>query len=132
MLDANYKVDNYDLTRSQVRRETLEQTGWLHLDRVSTSFREELKEQWLTWIRADAPHGVANRLRELSLADIAQQYPRYVDHMFKERPEIRGIVHPVNPVIDPSVVLWVATVRYDADRFEGATVRFLPQIEVAL
>lgn len=132
MLDANYKVDHYDLTRTQVRPDTLEKTGWLHLDRVATSFREEIKEQWLDWIQADTAPGVMARVRDMSLADIAQQYPRYVAHMLKERPDIRGIVHPVNPVIDPSVALWAATVRYAADRFEGAAVRFLPQVEVIL
>lgn len=132
MLDANYRVDHYDLTRTQVRPDTLEKTGWLHLDRVATSFREEIKEQWLDWIQADTAPGVMARVRDMSLADIAQQYPRYVTHMLKERPEIRGIVHPVNPVIDPSVALWAATVRYEADRFEGAAVRFLPHVEVIL
>jgi hypothetical protein len=132
MLDANYRVDNYDLTRTQVRPDTLQKTGWLHLDRVATSFREEIKAQWLAWVHADSAPGVAARLADMSLADIAQQYPHYVLKMLQERPDIRGIVHPVNPVIDPSVALWAATVRYEADRFENASVRFLPHIQVAL
>lgn len=132
MLDANYRVDNYDLTRTQVRADTLEKTGWLHLDRVAASFRDEIKEQWLAWIASSSAPGVAARMSDMSLIDIAQKMPRCVARMLDENPDIRGIVHPVSPTIDPSVVLWVATVRYESDRFEGATVRFLPQVEVVL
>lgn len=130
MLDANYKVDHYDLTRSQVRPDTLEKTGWLHLDRVAASFRDFIKSEWLKWLEPQLAPGVLAKLDDLSLADIAQRYPKYVNQIMKDHPEIKGVVHPVHPTIDPSVALWVATVRYEADRFEQPTVRFLPQVKV--
>lgn len=132
MLDTNYRVDNYDLTRAQAREEIVEKTGWLHLDRIASSYREEIKAQWLGWLAADAPHGVVARVQDLSLADIAQRYPQYVRKMMLQDPGLRGIVHPVNPQIDPTVVLWAATVRYESDRFEGPVVRFLPQVDVVV
>lgn len=130
MLDTNYRIDNYSLTREQTRRDTLDQTGWLHLDRVSSGFREELKAEWTDWLSKTLAPGVAARLNELSLADLALQYPSCIGMMFANEKGLKGIVHPVNPVLDPTVTLWAATVRYEADRFQGPVIRFLPYVQV--
>ena len=132
MLDVNYKIDNYSLTREQTRKDILEQTGWLHMDRMATSLRKEVKAQWLDWIDQESPIGVAQRLEDESLNDIAVKYPKYVRRMMAENPSIRGIVHPVNPVLEPTACIWAASVRYEAERFHGANVRFLRQVEVIL
>jgi hypothetical protein len=132
MLDVNYRVDNYALTREQTRRDTLESTGWLHLDRVASGFRDEIKSAWIGWIKKETSAGVALPLEDQSLSDLALQYPRFIPKMFKVDPNIRGIVHPVNPDIDPSVVLWAATVRYEKERFNGPVMRYLPQSKVIL
>ena len=44
------------------QKDILESTGWLHLDRIASSFRDEIKETWLDWIRKDTSPGVAARL----------------------------------------------------------------------
>ena len=132
MLDVNYKIDNYSLTREQTRKDILEQTGWLHMDRMATSLRKEVKAQWLDWIDQESPLGVAQGLENESLKDIAVKYPKYVRRMMSENPSIRGIVHPVNPVLEPTSCIWAASVRYEAERFNGANVRFLRQVEVIL
>jgi hypothetical protein len=130
MVDVNYHVDNYILTREQTRRDTLAQTGWLHMDRMATGFRDEVKEMWLDWIDKESAFGVAQRLEDQSLLDIAVQHPKYVRRLMAENPSIKGIVHPVNPTLDPKTCIFAATVRYEPERFHGAVARFLPRVKV--
>lgn len=132
MIDVNYRVDNYNLTREQAREETVKETGWLHLERTASSYREEIKETWISWIDKDVGPAAATSVKDMSLVDIAARYPRFVAMMLKKDKAIRGIVHPVNPSLDPDVNLWVATVRYDKERFESAAVRYLPHVTVIL
>lgn len=132
MIDSNYKVDNYSLTRMQTRNDICEQTGWLNMNRLATAFREEIKEKWLDWIDCDSAFGVAERLENKSLLDIAVQYPKYVLKMMRENPFLKGVIHPVNPTLDPSVCIFAATVRLEKDRFHGAHARYMPAIEVVV
>lgn len=122
MLDCNYRVSDGDEDTA----------GWLHMDRMSSEQRSELKSEWMVWIREDTPHGVAERMEDLPLAELALKFPGYIAKMFKRDKHLRGIVHQVNPTINPAEVLWVATVRYEADRFHGASVRYLDKVTVKL
>lgn len=132
MIDVNYLVDNYALTREQTRADTLAETGWLHLERVASSFRAELKSTLISWIKKDYGASVATNLDSMALADIFQRYPSYVGVLMKKEKSIRGVVHPVNPKIDPSITLWAASVKYEKARFDAATVRYLPDIQVVI
>jgi hypothetical protein len=132
MVDVNYRIDNYALTREQARPDLLAQTGWLHMDRIASSFRDEIRESWVDQIVRDQGTSVAGGLANMSLVDIAARYPKYVALMMKKDKSLRGVVHPVHPTIDSGVTLWVATVRYDKERFEHATVRYLPQVNVII
>jgi len=129
-VDAVYRaellIDRSDQMRAGV-------TGWLHFDRMSADLRDNVKNLWLSWI--EAGHGKVNaaRLADSSLGDIALEYPGYISKMMGLRaPRLTAIVHPVRPKLEPGSVLWVASVRYEKDRFIGPLVRFLPQIHVDL
>jgi hypothetical protein len=130
MVDTNYQVDNYTLTRELARRDTIVNTGWLNMDRMSKALREEFKEIWLDWIDQESPFGVAQRLESESFLDIAVKYPKYVRRMMDEDPSFKGIVHPVNPTLNPSACIWAASVRFEPDRFHGAEARFLSDVQV--
>jgi hypothetical protein len=132
ILDVNYLVDNYSLTREQTRPDSLKKTGWLHLDRVAADFREEIKEEWLQWIRKDFSVEAAEIAQNDSLPDIALKYPKYIKKMMRANADIRGVVHPVYPTIDPSICLWVATTRYEKERFDAPVMRYLPQVTVKI
>jgi hypothetical protein len=130
-LDVGYRVNNFIETRSTTTHETLESTGWLHMDRLSAELREDLKDEWLGWIRADLGNARANRHVDTPFAEIAMEFPLYVGKMLAKRsPRLLAVVHPVRPTIDPTAVLWVATVRYDKERFVDPVIRFLPNIKV--
>ena len=132
MLDTNYRVDNYQLTRDQIRRDTLAQTGWMHLERLSAALRDEIKDEWLSWIRKDVGAAKADSMEDESLLDIAYHYPRYVVKMMQRDPSIVATIHPVQLALDPTVKLMVATVRYEPDRFVGAHLRFLADIPITV
>jgi hypothetical protein len=132
MLDINYKVDNFSLTREQTRRELMEATGWLHLDRLASSFREEMKEKCVAWLHTKSARGVAARAAELSLQEIVLKYPKLVGMLFEEEPSVKGIVHPVRPLLDTSITLWAATIRYEPARIFNPVLRYLPGVTIVV
>ncbi|NCT99843.1 MAG: hypothetical protein GXD23_20930 [Comamonadaceae bacterium] len=131
MVDLNYRVDNFHLTREQARRDTVQETGWIHFDRIGAALRDELRDQWVEWIVRDTGTRRA-AVADDSLVDLALKFPDCVAKTFQHEKAVRCIVHPVNPAIDPSIVLWAATLRYDKKRFEDASVRFLPHVQIQL
>lgn len=132
-VDTGYRIDNFTETKTLITEESLAATGWLHLDRLSAEVREGLKEEWLGWIYKDFGGPRAARLADTPLSEIAMQYPIYVGKLMAKRTtRLTAVVHPVHPAIDPTAVLWVATVRYEPERFEDTVVRFLPACKVDL
>jgi hypothetical protein len=112
--------------RALITRETLDLTGWLHLDRLQADFRDELKVQALEWVRNDVSKAAAVRAEELDLRRIFLEHPELVKHLFAaRRQKLVGVVHPVRPKVAPGEELLAATVRYDANRFVEASVRYL-------
>lgn len=134
LLDVNYKIENYHLTREQIRPEILEKTGWLHFERLASTYREEIREQWLKWIARDFNDAYVTALRgqEIALTDLARRHPKYVARMMTEDQTIRAVVHPVRPLISPDSIILTATVRDDPKYFAEAHVRFLPLISVVV
>lgn len=128
LVDARYRIDNFmDSTRQLATRESLDKTGWLHMDRLSAELRDELKEEWLAWIadEFDARHHA--RMSELSFAELAMTHPRYIERMMAKRaPRLTAIIHPVRPSMAPKDTVWAATVRYEKERFVEPVVRFMP------
>ena len=130
LVDARYRIDNFmESTRQLTTRESLEKTGWLHLDRLSAELREELKAEWLDWIATDFSEKHHAQMAELSFAELAMKHPRYIAKMMAKRsPRLTAIVHPVNPSMKPDEKVWAATVRYEKDRFVAPVVRFMPVV----
>lgn len=130
LVDTRYRIDNFmESTRQLTTRETLEKTGWLHMDRLSAELREELRHEWLQWIAQDFKEAHLEQVSELSFAELAMKHPRYIAKMMAKRsPRLTAIVHPVNPSMKPDEKVWAATVRYEKDRFVEPVVRFMPVV----
>lgn len=129
-VDASYRADLLLDSRDQMKAGV---SGWVHFDRMSADLRDSFKQSWLSWIQAD--HGVAraSRMADCPLSDIALGYPGYIGRMMALRsPRLTAVIHPVRPRLEPSAVLWVATMRYEKHRFVNPIVRFLPQITVGV
>ncbi len=133
LVDVNYKIENYSLTRSQLTEDIVRQSGWVHMERLSSKYRKDLLEQWLQWIRRDYNDDYARNLEfgEVSLLELARRHPKYVFRMM-ENPSIRAVIHPVRPAIAKDVVLLAATVRYQPEYFGDALVRFTTDVSVVV
>lgn len=127
LVDAQYRIDNMqDGTRQGITRESLEITGWLHVDRLQADFREELKQMALGWVREDLGEASVERLASMDLRLILLEHPALVRHLFTTRKfRVTCVVHPVRPNIAPEQELLAATVRYEPERFVEATARYL-------
>lgn len=134
MVDVNYKIENYSLTRNQLTEDLVAQTGWLHMERIASKYRKEIVAKWIEWIRQDFNDTYASSLvaSDTSLLELARMHPRYVFRTMEENPGIRAIIHPVNPVIATDSVLLAATVRYNPEFFGVAHVRFTTGISVVI
>lgn len=132
IMDMNYRVDNFKLTREQGRPDLIAQTGWMHMDRLQVEYRDEIKHDWLRWISKDKGVQTAISLEDVQLVDIAFRYPQYVTKMMKDHSEIVVVVHPVRLTIAPETKLWAATVRYDRERIDTPLIRFMPDIQVVV
>ncbi len=129
MIDVNYRVDEFHRSREQAREDTIEANGWLHLDRISASYRDELVKLWVKWIASSSGASKLS-LQNKDYLELAREHPSCITRMFEEIPALRCVVHPVVPLIDETVVLWAATFRYEPDRLTDAEARFLPDVKV--
>ncbi len=134
LVDVNYKIENYSLTRSQLTADLVDQTGWVHMERLSSKHRKDLTVMWLQWIRRDYNDDYARILAddEIPLLELARRHPKYVHRMMEESPAIRAVIHPVRPAIAPDMVLLGATVRYNPAYFGEAHVRFTADVSVVI
>lgn len=131
-LDFGYHIDNLKSTRVNSSEALLEETGFISFDRITSKYREALRDQWLQWISQDFCPLRAENLSVKSLHDLAVLFPQYINRMFHENQKIQVILHPVVPMIDPRSEVWIATVRYDKNRICQPEMRFSPEIKVEL
>jgi hypothetical protein len=52
--------------------------------------------------------------------------------LFEEEPSVKGIVHPVRPLLDTSITLWAATIRYEPARIFNPVLRYLPGVTIVV
>ncbi len=132
VMDFGYHIENLKSTRANSSVALLEETGLISFDRITSDYREELREQWLEWISQDFSAQRAENMSVKSLRELAVLFPQYINKMFHENRKIHVILHPVAPMIDPRSEIWVATVRYVKNRICQPEMRFAPEIKVVL
>lgn len=132
-----YRVDNFERVRSQIDESIATASGFLHLDRLKTGFREELRELVLEEGEKVIPGWNRELNAETSLNDIMVRHPKLIKAIFNAYRKVNMIVHPVTQMYDPSDqrTLTVATMRRHkkADsRIMAVQVRYLEdRVEVA-
>jgi len=134
IVDVDYRVDSFAKTRSPADAETVEATGWLHLDRIQSDYREELRSKWLAWIAADLGRARAEFLRTqgTKLTELALSYPQYIYKTMRTNRHLRSIGYPARLAVNPAIVLWVVSVKWDTERLHTARVRFLKDVTVSI
>ena len=131
MIDAQYTIDSGQANRKRGSAKFVSDSGWMNLERVSTQMRDEIKALWLKWIARSHGPGRADALTDETMLRLLSDYPEFVPKLFKEYDGLVGVLHPVRPKFGPQVVLWVATVLMEPDRFSEVEARYVPvQVQV--
>lgn len=132
-LQGWYRVDNFDRVRSQIDSVIAEESGFLHIDRLKSNFREELRDL----VIADAEKQIVGWQKGLhadrSLSEILIRYPRLIKSIFDYSKNINIVVHPAMQMFDPldHRPMSIATMRAISDRVMSVQVRYLEdQIKV--
>lgn len=130
-----YRVDNFDRVRSQIDAAIAEDSGFLHLDRLKSSFREELRELVLEYGAKEIGGWRREMYEDRSLNEIVIRHPRLIKAIFAYNRKINMVVHPVRQMYEPDDrrTLTVATMRMIKSRVMSVQVRYLEdQIQVTL
>lgn len=122
-----YRVDNFDRVRSQIDAEIANESGFLHLDRLKSSFREELREMILEYAAKEVSGWKRNLYEDRSLNEIILMYPKLINAIFSSNKKINMIVHPVRQMYDPNDrrSLMISTMRSIKSRIMSVQVRYL-------
>ena len=122
-----YRVDNFDSVRSQIDEEIAESSGFLHLDRLKSSYRDQLRELVLLYAESKIKGWKKTINEGRTLHELVLSYPRLIQAIFDYNPNINLIVHPVYQRYDPTDrrTLSVATMRNIESRVMSVQVRYL-------
>lgn len=122
-----YRVDNFDRVRSQIDASIAQESGFLHLDRLKSSFRDELREIVLDAGAKEIPGWKRAIYADRSLSDIITSYPRLLSAIFAYNRKINMVVHAGRQIYDPSDrrTLTIATMRAIKSRVMSVQVRYL-------
>lgn len=134
-VQAWYRIDHFDQVRSQLSREIAELSGFLHLDRLKTDFREEVRQFILNCMHQEMSAAQLTRSKDLPLDQLIAKHPRYVRSILEANRKINVVVHPVYQTYDKSNTrtLHVVTVRAIKSRVMAAEVRYLEdQVKVEI
>lgn len=122
-----YRVDNFEKVRSQIDEAIAEDSGFLHLERLKSTYRDQLKELVLDYIERELPGLNLDLHKDRSLHDLVLYNPKLIKVIFDYNEKINMIVHPVHQMFDPSDrrTLTVSTMRMIKDRVMSVQVRYL-------
>lgn len=117
-----YHLPGFNETKELFTAEIAAKVGFFHIQRISSSFREHLRQM----AEAHARHPV------VSLEEHIKANPGFIRYLFKKEPRYKMIVHPVFQSYDPSdrAKLWVATCRNDPELVLNPEVRFMSDVAV--
>ncbi len=134
VLQAYYKLDNFDIVRTQVDRAMMRKTGYIHVDRLKTQFREEVKAFALEAAAKRYKGFAVARNADKSLSDLLYEYPGLVQDIFEMDKKVNMVVHQVKPSWNPKERrgVYVCTMRRVPKRILDAEVRYLPKVKINL
>lgn len=124
-----YRVNGLPTAGSQVTEEYAKEFGYMHLSRLSSSFRKITHERMVNWLTSDEDLGVKD-LADLDLEDLVRQRPMLIHRLMAEDQHLSVLVHPV--LLPGNVSLRIATVRNVPQKIERVYARFYQDIQVTL
>jgi hypothetical protein len=132
VIQGSYKLENFDLVRTLVDREMMLSTGYMHIDRLKTQLRDEVKEQVLVAAKKRYPGIDIDEQAKKTLATIVCDYPGLVRDIFDLYKKVNMVVHLTKPSWAPKERrgIYVSTMRRVASRIQNVDVRFMPGVQV--
>ncbi|GEM_PF-6806512 len=127
-----YRVDNFERVRSLITQEMAEEFGFLHLDRLKTDYREQIRQFVLEQLRKDVSSAQFSVYASKSLDEIIVRHPKYARALLEANRKINVVVHPVRQLYDEADTkpVYIATVRAIKARIMAAEVRYMEHIKV--
>lgn len=124
-----YRVSGLPPAGSQVTEEYSKEFGYMHLSRLSSSFRKATQERMIAWLTSAEDLGI-KELEDLDLEDLIRQRPMLIHRLMAEDQHISVLVHPV--LLPGNVSLRIATVRNDPKKIDRVYARFYQDIRVTI
>lgn len=133
LLDVWAHLPNFHATRSQITRDIIKESHWMHVERLSSALKEELHMKALKWI--GSKHGQEEQAQaiDMPMPNILLKYPDFAMKLLDEDQDLSMIVHPVEAKFDlgeKKMPFWAATVHLDRAEIVHCEVRHMPDIKV--
>jgi hypothetical protein len=122
-----YMVDHFERVRSQIDSVVANDSGFLHLERLKASFKEELRLVVLRYAAKNIPGWDDDVYDEKTLSELVMAHPKLIKAIFDYNKNINMVVHPVRQVYDSADhrSLTIATMRMNRARIMSVQVRYL-------
>ncbi len=125
-----FRIDDFKEVPSQLTPKDVSDRGYLHLGRVSSAYREDLRKRWIAWIALEEGVDAAS-LESWHLEELAERCPQFVRKLLEDSPSLHAVIHPVQQIYQKSrIPLWMLTARYDRSRLMASEARFAPMVKV--
>lgn len=133
LLDTWIHLPNFQQTRLQITREILQESRWMHTDRLGTELKDEVHAKLLKWVLKSKSKEEGTDAVNMTVSSLLLKYPELVSKLLDDDQDIGVLIHPVHATFDESedkVPFWAATVHLDRIKITAAEVRHMPDIKV--
>lgn len=135
LIDVWAHLPNFHATRSQITREVVQSSHWMHAERLSSSLKEEIHQKALKWLIKERGPGAHAKAIDQSVPSIMLDHPEFALKLLDEDPDLGMLVHPIYAKFDmaqPKTPFWAATLHLDRVQIVAAEVRHRPDIQVVI
>lgn len=126
-IELNYQLDGMPAPGATLQKS--ENYEYLHLSRITSEFRESLRENLLQWLYLiDDPRRY--ELIDLELDELVKMRPMFVHYLFEKQKQLKIFVHPV--LLPGGVSLRIATVRNIPSQISRVFTRYHGEVETSV
>lgn len=133
LLDTWIHLPNFQQTRLQITREIVQESRWMHTDRLGMELKDEVRAKLLKWIAKSKSKDASLEATNMTVSSMILKYPELATKLLDDDQDIGVLIHPVHANFDGSdekVPFWAATVHLDRIKIAAAEIRHMPDIKV--
>ena len=120
-IELSYKLKGQPLAGTSVTEEFAKVAGYLHFSRLTSAYRKVLREQFMTWLKAEKDPDV-DLLQDHDLEDLAKARPMMIHKLMEVERHLNTVIHTV--ALSGGASLRVATVRNLPENIVRVYTRF--------